>query len=610
MSSLNFKMKKIRRFSYSVRIFYVLFALFGICTMYSTLISLRSDGILDFESIANADYEYSLHKPSTQKRYFNENSEEYNNIRGKAFQLATLETSERLELEEREMEMIDSTKEQYLNELNERKLDMELKETLIKSKQEKDIHVEYYGDGYDYDSTVITISHKNTDLIHYKRFVISLRNTGFKGNIILGIEASASRDVLDFLSSQNVTLKSLIPTECTYESAEPLEKCYLPYTNIKREWSHYPLIRDWLVSCVTCTGPVLILDSVKRAIFQKNPFGVGSFTKLRLHLYEHHRNLDVSQTTDYAVLKSCKGIDLLKRMYVEPTLTKSLEYVTAIIVPFIAAGNRDDIIEYTGAVYSGIRELLQIDDCQLHDWSADVGGAVVNFLRTEGLLPFNTLVVPHRFGEVNNALYDGSLFFDAHQHLWNYRGFSKSEAENTPYEGSDENTWIDTEYLLTNENGEFLNAFYGRSTIITDYASFGMPFLKWLDKKLNITISGSRKISESDDFYLKEGDTNVKSSKEKLKIVLNKGRMTDIDHKSGDRNSQLSAATNKLNDEETNGLYYPPEEATNQTVGDHLTDGGTQSLERENQSNLVPVSISIEDPSYGTVTKNIENPNY
>lgn len=50
-------------------------------------------------------------------------------------------------------------------------------------------------------------------------------------------------------------------------------------------WSRFPLIRDWLAGCETCTGPVLIMD-VRDSYFQLDPFGPGSPVVEGLQVFE------------------------------------------------------------------------------------------------------------------------------------------------------------------------------------------------------------------------------------------------------------------------------------------------------------------------------------
>ena len=55
----------------------------------------------------------------------------------------------------------------------------------------------------------------------YQTFVGSLRATGYSGNIILGIASDAPTSTVDYLASQNVTIKYIENAEkCTYNGTK------------------------------------------------------------------------------------------------------------------------------------------------------------------------------------------------------------------------------------------------------------------------------------------------------------------------------------------------------------------------------------------------------
>ena len=154
----------------------------------------------------------------------------------------------------------------------------------------------------------------------YQRFVGSLRKSGFRGNIILGVAPDVSPDVLEYFRQRNVIPKKLKWVDCTYKTsaedkADIFKKttCSDPYPDIKIRWSRFPLQRDWLKECETCTGPVLIMD-VRDSYFQLDPFGPGSGPITGLQVFEEHP----SQTTGHWLVKpiveKCKGISFVEPM--------------------------------------------------------------------------------------------------------------------------------------------------------------------------------------------------------------------------------------------------------------------------------------------------------
>jgi len=46
--------------------------------------------------------------------------------------------------------------------------------------------------------------------------------------------------------------------------------------------------------------------------------------------------------------------------------------------------------------------------------------------------------------------------------------------------------WIDTDYLVTDKDGSFIDVFFQKSAVVYDYDSFGPPFMDWLDDRLDI----------------------------------------------------------------------------------------------------------------------------
>jgi hypothetical protein len=60
----------------------------------------------------------------------------------------------------------------------------------------------------------------NYDVGVFKRFVGSLRNSGFQGNIILAISPNPKPGVEEYLESRNVTMKKLTIVNCSTDIME------------------------------------------------------------------------------------------------------------------------------------------------------------------------------------------------------------------------------------------------------------------------------------------------------------------------------------------------------------------------------------------------------
>ena len=413
-----------------------------------------------------------------------------------AIKQAALQTAKILSKEQNYQLLRNRPKEIYLEQLKEEEIQKEYKQEQYEQEQHEQSYYMYYEDANDTSSTVIGITY-SSDINTYKRFIGSLRNTGFGGSIILGIEDLLPQNhaIVTYLHQNNVTIKSLHPIECTFESAKERQKCYRPYPHIKREWAFFPLARDYLSACESCLGPI-IFAFPESTFFQKNPFGAGMPIVQRLHLYEHHPSVDVSTTSAGILMRACVDIDLKEEMEgddpdIEPR---------GILSAATALGTRDDIIDYLGLVYSIIREWMLKSECHFHHSSGDMGMAIVNFLRVKERLPYKTRIMIHRTGIVNNVGFEGKNAIDAHVHLWKFRGLTTEAANLEPYEGGKGKGWIDTDYLVTDEDGDFIDVFLQKSAVIYGYESYGLPFLTWLNKGLNIT--------EADETGIRTGNGN------------------------------------------------------------------------------------------------------
>ena len=161
------------------------------------------------------------------------------------------------------------------------------------------------------------------DLITYKHFVGSLRSTGFKGNIILGlgnydnIESGWSKkytqkdrnEIEKYLEKQNVSVKMIDIRPCR-------EKVRLCVDGLRHDWklssSSYFLAKQWLKECEFCQQGQVLLSSIPNTYFLQAPFQDSkrkeiSSNPVQLNFYEFG-SLDMH---DWRVesLRKCKGFD-------------------------------------------------------------------------------------------------------------------------------------------------------------------------------------------------------------------------------------------------------------------------------------------------------------
>ena len=545
--------------------------------------------------------------------------------RQKAIENAKKETKHWVKVnqaDEIELDSIISAYQETLQKLKkEEKAAKEKKKLEEEAANENSSYYLYYQDDYDIASTVIGLpsfasptSSVNSngaasaiDLMTYQRFVGSLRQTGYSGHLIIGIDSSnaiVSEEIMTYLQSKNVTVKQLLPVECTFEFAKKNQKCYHPYSHIKREWSNFPLARDWLASCDTCIGSVVIAP-IKDTIFQRNPFGQGMPIVQRLHLYELHPLITAAETSAGVLLKACENTDLdkinkdMERLDYIPPDKRKLRILSA----GIAVGTRDDIIDYLGAIHSVMREWMHRSQCHFEHSSSDDGMAIVNYLRLEQRLPHRTRIIPHRTGIVNNVGYEGRIAYEAHVYLWQFKGLTEEEAGKIPYEGGEEGNmgWIGSEYLLTDEEGNFIDVFFQKSAVIYEYNSFGPPFTTWFDKKLNL----STKTSSSSTINAVESSASIEVNQDGIDRVNSNSTNTTQpeDGKMKSSNNDENAEQDKIEGKNNDDDYYIKDEQGNKSSN----TTATSALSTRKVKNTT--EVIAEQQTAFNATKNKEDEN-
>ena len=297
------------------------------------------------------------------------------------------------------------------------------------------------------------------DLDVYQRFVGSLRKSGFKGHIFLGVAPDVDSRVLEYFKYRNVVPKIQKWVNCTYTKDESKKndifkktQCAHPYPDIKIRWSRFPLQRDWLEACQTCTGPVLVLD-VRDSWFQQDPFGPGSPVIKGLHVYEEHK----SQTTQHWLtnwpIGDCKGVTYNETMLCSGT----------------TVGTRVAMLKYLEVMYAEMKAWITDPSCRF-----DINGddqSIHNHLYYSGQLPFAKSWANRAGGLVNTVGVEGANIWKAH-------------GKGTPsYPGAQGSQWIGPEFNLVDRQGFFTEADGTRSRVIHQWDRFGKHYLDWLMKQ-------------------------------------------------------------------------------------------------------------------------------
>jgi hypothetical protein len=347
----------------------------------------------------------------------------------------------------------------------------------------------------------------------YKRFVGSLRNSGFTGNIILGVSPNVSPAILAYFKSRDVTAKILTWVPCTYKDVSKKNdifqktQCSDPYPDIKIRWSRFPLARDWLTECKDCTGPVLVTD-VRDLIFQRDPFGPGSAGVTGLQVFEEHKNQTTQHWLTQWPILACKDVEFHETMLCSGS----------------SVGTRAAMLRYLESMYEEMKVWITTDKCRF-----DINGddqSMHNYLFYSGQLPFATAIPNRAGGIVHTVGVEGAILVKAHQKYWKAQGVEGRAAMAKPFQGARGQNWIGPQYMLTDDEGFFTEFDGTRSRVIHQWDRFGEPYARWLQQQdfvkdnlparpLSATAasySDSASSSSSSSVVLRDSDSSGSSS--------------------------------------------------------------------------------------------------
>jgi hypothetical protein len=310
------------------------------------------------------------------------------------------------------------------------------------------------------------------DLRVYQRFVGSLRKTGYQGHIILGVSPNVSPPIIRYLRSRNVTIHKLQWVNCTYsifneaKKADILERshCAHPYPDIKVRWSRFPMARDWLLACPTCTGPVLFTDA-RDTVFQRDPFTDQVVTGL--FVFQEHVNMTTDNWLTQWPIQQCKDVDYSGR----PMLCSGT-----------TVGTRAAMIKYLEIMYKEMKVWTEQENCRFEMDGDDQ--SIHNYLYYSGQLPFATSIANRAGGIVNTVGHVASQLANAHFAHWKKtKQLEKWDAKLIPYDGATNTSWIGSAYQLTNDMGLLTEHDGSISRVIQQFDRFHHMYETWLDRQ-------------------------------------------------------------------------------------------------------------------------------
>lgn len=353
-------------------------------------------------------------------------------------------------------------------------------ESMMSSTLSTTIHTETQGGGtckenspnLMWDSTNATVMGYATGypIVTYKKFVGSLRNSGFKGNIILALAPDVEDKIVEYLTSRNVIMHRVEYTTCTHEliggggvDEKELQSCLAPYAHLKARWGRFPLYKDYLQACSTCTGPVLVTD-VRDVFFQKDPFGSGDPYPTGLQVFqEHAKQTTTSHWLVDDIIRKCKGSN-------DPLLGRNLPHLCS----GTTIGTRQAMLNYLDIMHEEMKVWMDTPSCRFKISSDDQ--SIHNYLYYNGKLPFAESI-PNRAGIVHTIGYQAAQVWVLHD------AFQKAFPQETPETVAlapmrqikiRSQKWIQSQFDLTDEEGFITNFDNTRSRVVHHYDRFGM----------------------------------------------------------------------------------------------------------------------------------------
>jgi len=221
-----------------------------------------------------------------------------------------------------------------------------------------------------YGGSVVTIAMGYT-LPSYQLFVGSLRHSGFQGNIIIGLQGDAAKDIISYLLSQGCDIQYVSFGSCPSQK-NPHKKCISSYTTADNSWLRFRLAVDWLESCDSCVGQVLYIDFFN-SFFQENPFRKSSSASQSLFFFEEGISI-MDNAAVYSTISNCK----------------SFKWNVPLISLGIMLGEKDVLIAYLESLVREVRVWSKEKHC-IGDQRASIVAAAHNYLFYDGKIQASIL---------------------------------------------------------------------------------------------------------------------------------------------------------------------------------------------------------------------------
>lgn len=128
----------------------------------------------------------------------------------------------------------------------------------------------------------------------WKMLVGSLRNNGYDGHIIVGVNPAIPTVEREYLDAMNVTYYAIEIANCsasildgqsdsvTNNENAVRAKCSSGLEDLKLEWGRFEMARRWLHACESCTGWSMVIDT-RDIFFQSDPFASLGDPNIAMH---------------------------------------------------------------------------------------------------------------------------------------------------------------------------------------------------------------------------------------------------------------------------------------------------------------------------------------
>jgi hypothetical protein len=335
-----------------------------------------------------------------------------------------------------------------------------------------------------WDSSTATVMGMATGygVQEYRYFVGSLRKSGYQGHIMLGVDPDMRPGVEDYLTKMNVTMLRIKKIPCVTQilkdvdeansHAKEVSTCIDPYPDVKIRWGRFPFLRDALINCASCTGPVLITD-VRDTIVQRDPFGDGAPPVTGLQVFQEFRHMKTDNWLVSWPVEKCKG--KIEAIQNQPMLCSGTTIAT-----------REMAIGYLNAMYEEMKVWMKDPNCCCNGINGD-DQSIHNYLFYSG--GFNHLHVqsfPPRTGAIvntvgNQASLISTARLEARKRMTN---LTIEQQHDDPFDGADEASgqWLGLHFDLTDPHGYFIEYDGSYSRVVHQYDRFGQQIMRWLNQ--------------------------------------------------------------------------------------------------------------------------------